>query len=133
MNSMIYNPLEEYENKFRSLHSENTNSFFENLVKKSGIDIKKNQETVRLYEECKENTVKLKKKLSRLRVFRVLMCISLLLIPFVILKTTPKIKGLRTEIEATDKRTDELLSEAYEQMRPLNSLFTERDALDIIE
>lgn len=133
MNSMIYNPLEEYENKFRSLHSENTNSFFENLVQKSGIDIKKNQETVRLYKESKENTVKLKKKLSRLRVFRVLMCISLLLIPFVILKTTPKIKGLRTEIEATDKRTDELLSEAYEQMHPLNSLFTERDALDIIE
>ncbi len=133
MNSMIYNPLEEYENKFRSLHSENTNSFFENLVQKSGIDIKKNQETVRLYEESKENTGKLKKKLSRLRVFRVLMCISLLLIPFVILKTTPKIKGLRMEIDATDKRTDELLSEAYEQMRPLNSLFTERDALDIIE
>lgn len=133
MNSMIYNPLEEYENKFRSLHSENTNSFFENLVQKSGIDIKKNQETVRLYEESKKNTVKLKKKLSRLRVFRVLMCISLLLIPFVILKTTPKIKGLRTEIDATDKRTDELLSEAYEQMHPLNNLFTERDALDIIE
>jgi len=133
MNSIIYNPLEEYENKFRSLHSENTNRFFEELVQKSGIDIKKNQETVQLYNEYKENLFKLEKKLKRSRIFRVLMCISILLIPFVIIKITPKIKDLRTEIENADKRADELLSEANEQMRPLNNLFTDRDALDIIE
>ena len=133
MNSIIYNPLEEYDNKFRSLHSENTNNFFNELVQKSGIDIKKNQETVRLYNEYKDNLVKLKKKLNRLRFFRVLMCITLLLIPLVILKTTPRIRELRTEIEEADKRAEELLAEANKQMLPLNSLFTDRNALDIIE
>ena len=61
------------------------------------------------------------------------MCITVLLIPLVILKITPKIKGLRIEIEEADKRTEELLMEASGQMLPLNRLFSDRDALKIIE
>lgn len=133
MNSVIYNPLEEYESKFKNLHSENTNNFFEKLVQQSGIDIEKNRETVRLYNEYKENLAKLKKKLNRLRFFRVLMCITVLLIPLVVLKTTPKIRELRAKIEEADKRADELLAEANNQMLSLNKLFTDRDALNIIE
>ena len=41
MNSVIYNPLEEYESKLKVLHNENANKFFENLVKQSGVDIEK--------------------------------------------------------------------------------------------
>lgn len=133
MNSVIYNPLEDYENKFKSLHSENTNSFFEKLVKQSGVDIEKNRQTVKLYNEYRENLRKFKRKLNWLRFFRVLMIITILLIPLVILKTTPKIKQLRTDIEEADKRADELLREANNQMLPLNSLFTSRDALQLIE
>ena len=133
MNSMIYNPLEEFENKYKALHMEKSNAFFEKLVKESRIDIEQNRETVRRYNEFKENLVKLKKKLNWLRFLRVIMCITIVLIPLVILKTTPKIKELRREIEEADKRVEELLAEANHQMLPLNTLFTDRDALDIIE
>ncbi|MBO5248533.1 MAG: hypothetical protein J6B54_04480 [Clostridia bacterium] len=133
MNSVIYNPLEEFENKYKNLHSENTQKCFENLVQRSGIDIEKNRETVKLYNDHKKNLAKLKKKLNWFRFLRVVMCISVLLIPLVILKMTPRIRELRLEIEEADKRADELLAEASNQMLPLNKLFSDRDALNIIE
>lgn len=133
MDSVIYNPLEEFDSKYKNLHGENTDNFFENLVKQSGIDIEQNRATVKLYNEYKENLSKLKKKFNWLRFFRVLMCITILLIPIVIIKTTPKIKELRNEIEEADKRAEELLAEANNQMLPLNKLFSDRDALNIIE
>jgi hypothetical protein len=133
MNTMIFNPLEEFESKYKNLHSDNTTKFFENLVQQSGIDIEQNRETVRQHFELKDNLAKLKKKLNWLRFLRVLMCITILLIPLVILKMTPKIRALRTEIEEADKRVAELLQEAYNQMAPLNALFTDRDALTLVE
>jgi len=133
MNSVIYNPLEEFDKKHKDAHSKKTNEFFEELVQRSGIDIEQNRKTVMLYNEYKENLSKLKKKLNWLRFLRVIMCITVILIPLVILKTTPKIKALRKEIEEADKRTEELLDEAHRQMLPLNSLFTDRDALNLIE
>ncbi len=133
MDSIIYNPLEEFDNKYRELHAENTNSFFEKLVQQSGIDIEQNQATVKLYNEHKENFSKLKRKRNWLRFLRVLMCITVLLIPLVILKTTPKIRALKTQMEEADQRAQELLAQANNQMLPLNKLFTDRDALNIIE
>ena len=133
MNSMIYNPREEYDNKFKSLHSDNTNKFFDDLVLRSKIDIDKNRATVRQYNEYKDSLKKIKRKLNLWRFLRVLMIITLILIPLVIIKITPKIKGLRRELEQADKKAKELLSEAQRQMEPLNRLFTDRDALKIIE
>jgi hypothetical protein len=133
MNSIIYNPLEEFESKYKAKHSENTNQFFDKLVQQSGIDIEKNRETVRLYNEYKENLAKMKRRLFWWKFLRVLMCITILLIPIVIWKITPKIRALKTDIEEADKRVEELLAEANNQMLPLNQLFTDRDALDIIE
>ena len=102
-------------------------------MKQSGIDIELNRETVRQYNEYKENLARLKKKLNWRRFFRVLMCITVLLIPVVVMKATPKIKELRTEIEEGDRRAEELFAEANNQMLPLNQLFTDRDALNLIE
>jgi len=133
MNSVIFNPLEEYEGKFKNAHAENADRFFEKLVIQSGVDIQQNRETVRLYEQYRENLTKLTKKRNWLRFWRVLMCITLILIPLVIKKITPKIQGLRKEIEEADRRGDELLAEAEKQMAPLNKLFTDRDALELIE
>ena len=133
MDTVIFNPLEEYENKFKDLHFEKTNLFFEQLVQQSGVDIEQNRETVKLYNNCKKDLLKLKKKLNWLRFLRVLMCITVLLIPLVILKITPKIKAIRAEIEKANKKADELLEIANNQMLPLNKLFTDRDALNIIE
>lgn len=133
MNSVIYNPLEEYENKFKNLHLENTNSFFEKLVAQSGINIEENRETVKQYNDYKDNLKKLKRKLNGYRFLRVLMIITILLIPLVILKTTPRIRKLRSEIEFAGKKVEELFTNANNQMMPLNKLFTDRDALNIIQ
>ena len=133
MNAVIYNPLEDYQSKCKDLHGGNTEKFFADLVQRSGVDVEKNRETVKKYNEFKENLQKLQKKLTWRKVFRVLMCITIVLIPLVILKTNPAIKALKQEIENADKKTEELLAQAYEQMRPLNQLFTEQDALRLVE
>lgn len=133
MNAVIYDPLEEFDSKLRNAHCDKANQFFEELVQQSGVDIEQNRQTVRLYNEYKENLKKLTRKLNWLRFFRVLMCITLVLIPLVILKMTPKIRSLRTEIAEADRRADEKLAEAEKQMLPLNKLFTDRDALNLIE
>lgn len=133
MNSVIYNPLEEFEKKFKNLHLDNTNKFFEELVQQSMVNIDENRQTVREYNTYKENLAKLKKKLNLWRVLRVLMIITVVLIPVVIFKTTPKIRALRSDIEESDKKAAELLETAYKQMEPLNKLFTDQDALVLIE
>ena len=133
MNSMIYNPQEEFDSKFKSLHSDNTNKHFEALVKQSGVNIEENRKTVKEHDELKEHLAKKKRKLNLWRFLRVIMCITIILIPLVIIKVTPKIKAMREEIEQADKKISELFALAQRQMTPLCSLFTERDALDIIE
>ena len=35
MNTVIYNPIEEFESKFKNAHAEHTNQFFEKLVQQS--------------------------------------------------------------------------------------------------
>lgn len=133
MNTAIYDPLEEYEQRLKALHTANTEKYLDELVKRSGVDVLQNRETVRLYNECTSNSAKLRKKLNWLRFLRVLMIITLVLIPLVILKTTPKIRELRTEIAEVSQKASEFLNEAQRQMQPLNSLFTDRDALNLVE
>ena len=128
MNSMIYNPLEEFEKNFKNLHLDNTEKHFEELVQQSGINIEENRQTVKEYNDLKEHLSKIKKKLNLWRFLRVLMIITLVLIPLVILKTTPKIKALRAEIEQGNKKSEELFALAQLQTAPLNNLFTNRDA-----
>ena len=133
MDSMIYNPLEEFEKKFKNLHLDNTEKHFEELVQKSGINIEENRQTVKEYNDLKGHLSKIKKKLNLWRFLRVVMIITLVLIPLVIIKTTPKIKALRGEIEQGNKKAEELLARAQLQTAPLNNLFSDRDALKIIE
>lgn len=133
MNSMIYNPLEEFDSKFKPLHSDNTQKYFDETVTRSGVDIEENRRTVKEYDGLKENLSKIKKKYNLWRFLRVLMIITIILIPLVILKTTPKIRALRDEIQKIDQKLGELLTLAQSQMAPLNELFTDRDSLKIIE
>ena len=71
MNSVIYNPLEEFESKYRELHLKNASEFLESLVQQSGIDIEQNRETVRVYNGYKENIAELKKKVNKLSLITV--------------------------------------------------------------
>ena len=130
---MIYDPLKEFDEKFKDLHLDNTKKHFDELVQRSAVNIEENRKTVKEYSDLKENLSKIKRKYNLLRFLRVLMIVSLILIPLVILKTTPKIKTLRAEIKQADQKLEELLALAQRQMAPLNSLFTDRDALNIIE
>ncbi len=133
MDCVIYNPLEEFEKKFKNLHLEKTGKFFDSLVEKSGVNIEENKKTVEEYNTYKDKLTKLKRKLNLWRFLRVIMCISVVLIPLVVMKITPKIHTLREEITQADNKADELLAKAYDQMLPLNSLFTDKDALNLIQ
>ena len=130
---MIYNPQEEFDGKLKQLHLDNTNTFFEELVTRSGVDPNENRKTVKQYYACAKSQKKLRRKMTWLKVLRVLMCITLVLIPLVLLWLNPKIKRLREEIERVEKKAAELLALAHRQMKPLNDLFTDRDALTLIE
>ena len=130
---MIYNPLEEYQKKLKELHLKHTNDFLEELVRRSSVNIEENKKTVTEYNECLQGSAKLKKKLNWLRFLRVILCILILTIPLVIMKVTPNIKALREEIENIDAKAARLLELAKEQMEPLNSLFTDRDCIGLIE
>lgn len=154
MNSMIYDPLEEYRQKFKKLHLDNTNRFFEELVRQSGVDIEENRKTVRQYDEHTKKLGTLRHKLYWMRILRMIMVILVISIPIMlrtpelaiqaflvlsvvfiplILLITPKIQGYRSEIELADEKASELLALARKQMEPLNALFTEQDALRLLE
>ncbi|MBQ5748654.1 MAG: hypothetical protein IIV87_00720, partial [Oscillospiraceae bacterium] len=133
MQSVIYDPLQEYVENYRPKHLEQTNAFFDELAKQSAVDVAKNRETVRLHRQYSENFAKLKRKHGWLVFWRVLMCITVVLIPLVILKTTPKIKQLKQQCDEADQKADELLAEAYAQMQPLCCLFTDMDAVNLVQ
>ena len=133
MSSMIYNPLEEFDSKFKDMHIENTNKHFSELVSRSGIDIEENRKTVKSYEDERVSLKKIQGRYNLWRFFRVIMIISLILIPLVIFVITPKIRAMRTEMADKEKKIAELLSLCYKQMQPLNSLFSDLDAIGIIE
>lgn len=133
METAIFNPVEAYDTRLRQLHAEHTAAFFRSLVEQSGVDIEANRQTVLQYNECRTAFAKLKRKRNLLRFFRVLLCITILPIPFVVLKLTPRIRTLKEEMDSLDTRSEELMALAKHQMLPLNRLFTDRDALRIME
>ncbi|MBR7122169.1 MAG: hypothetical protein IKC95_01760 [Oscillospiraceae bacterium] len=133
MNAVIYSPLEEYENKYKDLHMRNAEKFFEELVAKSKVNIEENRATVKEYDAFIDNLSKLKRKLNLYRFLRVIMIITIILIPIVIWKMTPKIRAMRSDIDAADARANALLALAHKQMQPLNQLFTANDAISIME
>ncbi len=133
MDTAIYNPLEEYEKKLKPLHFENTKKLFEKLTKESGVDVDANKETVKQYNIYTERLSDVKKKLRWRKFFRVLMWISVLLIPVAILKLNPQIKELKDEVNFADQKASEFLTLANEQMKPLIALFKEWDSITLIE
>ncbi len=133
MQTAIFHPLEEFEQTYQKLHREHTTRYFEELTKQSVINVEENQQTVAQYNLYRENASSVRKKYNWWRFFRVLMILTLILIPLVILKITPKIQNLRSEMEHADQKAEECLNLAYQQMFPLNQLFTEQDCLTLIQ
>ncbi len=133
MDSMIYNPLEEYEQRFKAAHIEAAGEFFDSISRRCSVDIEENRRTVKLYEKYDNALKTIRKKYNMWRVFRVLMIITLVLIPLVILKITPKIQALRDELGESQSKASELKARAYEQMTMMNASFSDTDALRLIE
>lgn len=133
VNSIIYNPIEEYKEKYKEFHQNLVNGFFEELVSKSNVDIEQNRKTI--IEHCNAIKVleKIKRKLKWMKVLRVIMCITIIFIPLVIFKVNPKIKSLKNDILEQQKNVDKLYNESIRQMKPLNNLLTNDDSLNLIE
>lgn len=130
---MIFNPLEDYLKRLAPSHLANVESFFNELLERSRVNVDENRETVKRYDNYRENLSKLKRRFNLLRFLRVLAFITLILIPIAIWVITPKIKKMREDISDADKKIAELLAKANAQMLPLNRLFTDRDSLTLIE
>ena len=129
----IFNPLEEYKNKFKNIYEDNVNSFFNELVSKSTVDIELNRKTLNKQKDILNLLNSLKSKLSMLKFLRVVMIIIFILLPFVFWKINPKIKSINLEIEKCDKKIIDLYNESLNQMKPLNDLFTDFDSLHLVE
>ena len=150
MSDELLQPLRAYKNVLKKRHEVYTRDLFEELVKKSGIDVSENHRTVQAYNEEQEKIKNIAKKLSKLRTLRTLMiflvvagaveiigCIVQKSYPWIALGAAvaaiaiyvwvkvlnPKVKSgdaLKAEYEAKAKR---LSDKAWEQMAPLNALF----------
>ena len=130
---MIFNPLEEFEQRLQGQHLDYTTQRLEALTQQAGVNVAENQKTVTEYIKWDQNTATLKKKLGWRKFWRVLMCITIVLIPVVIWKLNPIIKQLRQELEESQAKQAQLLELAWRQMKPLNDLFTDWMALELIE
>ena len=54
MSSVIYNPLEEYEKTLKDFHIKKANEFFDDIVRRSNVNIEENRKTVEQYNTYKE-------------------------------------------------------------------------------
>lgn len=133
MDSMIYDPLKEYDETFRARHAEQTKQYLDALVRRAGLDIEQNRRTVADYHRLGTDLGKLRKRFLAWRILRVVMILTVILIPLVIFKVTPRIRVMRANVADTDRRVNELYELAEQQTAPLNSLFSDRDALKLIE
>lgn len=82
-NNHIYEPLNEYKNIYKDLHDKNTKEFFEELVKKSNVDISLNKETVKKihkYSEQRKNITKQISNYNGLRIILILVIVVAILI-----------------------------------------------------
>lgn len=130
---IIFDPITEYTQKYRDEYNAKVVEYFNDLVVRSGVDGERNRRTLKEYKSFCEKSDTLRKKLTWWRVLRVVLCITILLIPLVVIKINPIIKQLRSNIAHADESAKELMRKAREQMQPLNDLFTDRNSLDIIE
>lgn len=124
----LLEPSKLYRLQLKDQHHERVEKFFDELVKKSGIDISANQATCkRLYAKQAEKE-KLEKKLGNLAWLAFLfgiLCLVIIGIFLFIFVYRPKKKNIQEMLAKIDAEIRKLLSEAWEQMAPLNALFND--------
>ena len=122
----LLEPSKLYRLQLKDAHHERSEKFFDELVKKSGIDVSANQATCkRLYAKQAEYE-KVSKKLANLGWLAFLFAILCLIIVGIFLFIfvyKPKRKALKDVLDKLDKEIRKLTNEAWTQMAPLNNLF----------
>ncbi len=70
MENLMLEPLKFYENTAKALHDKNAKEYFDDLVKKSGVDVEANKKTVIKYKKQKKLVDHLEGKISKYKVLK---------------------------------------------------------------
>ena len=122
----LLEPERLYDLELKNKHHDNVVKYFEDLTKKSGVDIDANKATCTKYYHERNNLEQLNKKMRKLGwllflfIILAFVIVGIFLIIFVY---KPKKKALQEQINKQDDLVKSLLNEAYGQMATLNALF----------
>lgn len=139
----IHEPVELYKSVFKETHARNTSEYFEDLVRKSGIDEYANIKTVKdvrilEHQVTKDNSISVWWKALRVFVTIVgVICLffaqiyqellwligPLVAAALVIFKLNPLVKDVVSRLEQLKQQLNDKLEEAWQQMLPLNQLY----------
>jgi len=140
----VHEPLEQYKAHFKTAHIKNTSDFFEDLVRQSGVDEEANSKTVKQLRQLENQAGGLSNKNLWWRILREVVVVATLsaMLYFTIYYSwiwvaalgalvIPVIFWLNRTIGATflkladiNLKVEEKRTEAWEQMAPLNLLYT---------
>jgi hypothetical protein len=81
MNDKLLEPLKYYDGTAKALHEQNAVNYFDELLKKSCVNVDENRNTVKEYNKELDTLNNLDKRLSKLKTYRTLLIISAIL-PF---------------------------------------------------
>lgn len=122
----LLEPERLYTLELKEKHHNNTVKFFEDLTKRSGVDVEGNKLTCKKYYEEKDALDGLNKqarKLTALKILFIFLFIIIVGIFLFIFIYKPRKKELDEKIANQETKVKALLNEAYAQMAALNSLF----------
>lgn len=124
----LLEPSKLYRLELKDKHHERVEKFFDELVKKSGIDVSANQATCKKLYAKQAEQEKANKKLNNLRWLAVLfgiLCLVIVGIFLFIFVYKPKKKAIQELLEKLSAEIKKLNDEAWSQMAALNVLFSE--------
>ena len=160
MHTMVFNPLQDYENNLKAAHEASTGQRFEALTQSSGINVEENRASVKEYDAQKAKSDQLQGKVSGLKGLRVALIVGIVLaavaavvgfllempllgigaivvaiglLLVILLLLNPKIKNEAKLLEEELAKTLQLLQICREQMAALNALVSMEDGLDLVE
>ncbi len=129
----IYDPVVEYSDSLEQVHYYNAIKYFQNLVNSSGVSIEKSRSKAEYFQSCLRNKAEHEKTLRQLRIIRVILFITVFLIPVAVFLVTPEIRYHREKIEEKEKTLEWIKAEEKKHMNKLVELFSDKDALLIAQ
>ena len=137
----IHEPIRLYQTIFKDSHVRNTSEYFEDLVRRSGVDERANIKTVMELRLLELEVTKGSSSSRWWRILRIMILVvagicgilafsqplyvagTLVSIALVLWKLNPHIKGIDDHLTIVKEQRDEKLEEARRQVAPLNELY----------